>query len=142
MMATALESATTHGPAPEGSDRSFGFVFAVVFALIACWPLLSWRPPYPWLLGVAIAFALVAAIRPSLLRPLNKAWLAFGRLLSRIVNPLIMGLVFFLGVTPTGWIMRLRGRDLLARTRRPDMPSYWVARDQPAPEPDSMRRQF
>jgi hypothetical protein len=141
-MATALESATTHGPAPEGSDRSFGIVFAVVFALIACWPLLSWRPPYWWAIGVAVAFGLVAAIRPGLLRPLNKAWLAFGRLLNRIVGPLIMGAIFFLCVTPTGWIMRLRKRDLLSLGRRPDLPSYWIAREPTSPEPESMRRQF
>jgi hypothetical protein len=142
-MATVLEPKLGHDPAPESSDRSFGAVFAVVFLLVACWPLLFGLRPYWWAFGVAFAFALVAAVRPQLLRPLNRAWLAFGRLLHRVMSPLIMGAIYFLCVTPTGWIMRWRGRDLLSLARRPDLPTYWIARGPPtAPDSETMKNQF
>ena len=75
------------------------------------------------------AFALFAALFPHLLHPLNRAWLAFGRLLHKIVSPLVMGAVFFLVVTPTALIMRLRGHDLLSLRWRPDQSSYWIERE-------------
>ncbi|HEY4723562.1 MAG TPA: SxtJ family membrane protein, partial [Anaerolineae bacterium] len=113
-MATVLEPSLTRGPEPEGSDRSFGFVFAVVFAIIGCWPSLYLEPPRWWALVIALAFAAVAFVRPRILRPFNRAWLAFGRLLHRVMSPLILGAIFFLCVTPIALIMRLRGKDVLS----------------------------
>jgi hypothetical protein len=141
-MATILEPHLAREPAPESSDRSFGYVFAVVFGLIGCWPFLYWEPPRWWALGIAAVFAAVAVGRPQMLHPLNRAWLAFGRLLHRVVSPLVMGMIFFLCVTPTGWIMRLRGKDLLARKRRPDLSTYWIAREATPPQPQAMKNQF
>jgi len=142
-MATILEPTIDRGPAPESSDRSFGFVFAVVSCVIGCWPLVHGEPLRWWALAVAAVFAVLALVRPQLLHLLNRAWLAFGRLLHRIVSPLVMGMLFFAVVTPTGWLMRLRGRDLLSLKRRPDLKSYWIGREpwsQPAPE--TMKHQF
>jgi len=141
-MATILEPTIDRGPAPESSDRSFGLVFAVVFVIIACWPLLHWESPRWWALAVAVAFAIVAFSRPQLLQPLNRVWLALGRLLHKIVSPLVMGLIFFVAVTPTGWIMRLRGKDLLSLKRQPDQKSYWIKRDATGPESETMMNQF
>jgi Saxitoxin biosynthesis operon protein SxtJ len=141
-MATILEPTIERGPAPESSDRSFGLVFAVVFAIIGCWPLLYWESPRWWALAVAAAFAVVALMRPQLLRPLNRVWLALGRLLHKIVSPLVMGVIFFATVTPTGWIMRLRGKDLLSLKRRPDQKSYWIKREPTGPESETMKNQF
>jgi Saxitoxin biosynthesis operon protein SxtJ len=142
IMATVLEPTIERGPAPESSDRSFGLVFAAVFSIIACWPLLHWESPRWWALAVAVAFAAVALVRPQLLHPLNRLWLALGRLLHKIVSPLVMGLIFFAAVTPTGWIMRLRGKDLLLLKRRPDQKSYWIRRQPTHPETESMKNQF
>jgi hypothetical protein len=142
-MATILEPTIDRGPAPESSDRSFGIVFAVVFCIIGCWPLLYGEPLRWWALVVAAVFAVLALVRPQLLHLLNRVWLAFGRLLHRIVSPLVMGMLFFAAVTPTGWIMRLRGRDILSLKRRPELKSYWIRREpasQPAPE--TMKNQF
>src|SRR5689334_6506356 len=111
-MATVLEPSLARGPAPESSDRSFGFVFAGVFALIGCLPLLHFAQPRWWALGLAVAFALIAFVGPQILHPLNQAWLALGRLLHRVVSPIIMGVIFFVCVTPIAWIMRLRGKDV------------------------------
>jgi hypothetical protein len=142
-MATILEPTIDRGPAPESSDRSFGFVFAAVFCIVGCWPLVRGEPLRWWALVVAAVFAALALVRPQLLHLLNRVWLAFGRLLHRIVSPLVMGLLFFAAVTPTGWLMRLRGRDVLSLKRRPELESYWIRREagsQPAPE--TMKNQF
>jgi Saxitoxin biosynthesis operon protein SxtJ len=139
-MATVLDPNVDRDPAPESSDRSFGFVFAVVFALIAGSPLWSGGPLRWWALGLAAAFALVAVAQPRILHPLNRAWLALGRLLHLVVSPIVMGAVFFLCVTPIGWIMRLRGKDVLSLSRRSDLSSYWITRDQA--QAQSMKNQF
>jgi hypothetical protein len=141
-MASVLEPNLDGGTAPEASDRSFGFVFAAVFAIVGLWPLMSMASPREWALAIALAFAATAFARPRLLRPLNRAWQAFGRLLHRIVSPLILGTIFFLCVTPTGWIMRWRGRDLLSLARRPDLKSYWIDREALPPQAQSMKKQY
>ena len=140
-MATILEPTIDRGPAPESSDRSFGFVFAVVFVLVGCWPFLYWEAPRWWALAISAALAVVALVWPGILHPLNRAWLALGRFLHRVVSPVIMGAVFFLCVTPTGWIMRLRGKDLLSLKRRSDLKSYWITRSTQT-TPESMKNQF
>jgi len=141
-MATALEPSVIRGPAPESSDRSFGFVFAAVFALIGCWPLLRLGLPRWWALALAVAFALLALARPQILHPLNLAWLALGRLLHRVISPLIMGMIFFLCVTPIAWIMRFRGKDVLSLARRRDLSTYWITREPQPPASETMKRQF
>ena len=139
-MATVLEPRVDRGPAPESSDRSFGVVFAGVFALIACWPLWSAQSPRWWALGLAATFALAAVVWPQILHPFNRAWLALGRLLHLVVSPLVMGAIFFLCVTPIGWVMRRRGKDVLSLARRSDLSSYWITRDRA--EAQSMKNQF
>jgi Saxitoxin biosynthesis operon protein SxtJ len=142
-MATALEPKRMAEAERVGSDRSFGYVFAAVFALIGLYPLWWLQSPRLWSLVIAATFALFAFLFPHLLHPLNRAWLAFGRLLHKIVSPLVMGAVFFLVVTPTALIMRLRGRDLLSRRWHPEQSSYWVEREVLAQPPsETMKKQF
>jgi len=141
-MATILEPTIERAPAPESSDRGFGLVFAAVFSIIAGWPLVHGELPRWWALPVAVAFALAALIRPQLLHPFNRVWLALGRLLHRIISPLVMGAVFFAAVTPTAWIMRLRGKDVLSLKRRPELKSYWIRRQPTRPEAETMKNQF
>ena len=141
-MANVLEPSLARGPGPESSDRSFGLVFAAVFSVVGGVPLLRLEQPRWWAFGVAALFALLAVLWPDLLHPLNRAWLALGRLLHRVVSPLVMSAVFFLCVTPVAWIMRLRGKDVLSLARRPDLPSYWIAREPSPPPSETMKRQF
>ena len=142
-MATALEPKRVAEAEKQGSDRSFGYVFAVVFALIGLFPLWRLEAPRWWALAIAAAFVLIAVVYPQALGPLNRLWLAFGRLLHRIVSPLVMGAVFFLAVTPTGLIMRLRRPDLLSLRRRPDLSSYWIEREaETLPPSETMKKQF
>ena len=141
-MATVLEPKIAEGAAPEGSDRSFGIVFAVVFAIVGVWPLVHAGTPRWWSLAVATAFAVLAYAAPHLLRPLNRAWLALGRVLHRVVSPLVMGAIFFLCVTPIAWIMRLIGKDVLSLARRPEISSYWIAREPAGAPSETMKNQF
>jgi Saxitoxin biosynthesis operon protein SxtJ len=126
------------------SDRSFGFVMGAFFALLALFPLLHgplssirW-----WALGVAAAFLALALLWPAPLRPLNRAWLKLGLLLSKIVSPIVMMVLFYATVTPIGVLMRWAGKDPLRLRRDPAATSYWIPREPPGPAPNSMKQQF
>lgn len=124
------------------SDRSFGFVMAGAFALLSA--LNGWHMGriWPWTTGLAALFLLAALLRPAILNPLNRIWLKFGLLLHKVVNPIIMGLLFFGTVLPTGLVMRALGKDLLRLKREPDADSYWIVRTPPGPAPETMKDQF
>src|SRR5215469_10573026 len=139
-MAVVLEPNLPPAPISESSERNFGALFAGAFVLVGVWPLIAGSEPRWWAFGVALAFALAAVIRPSILRPLNRAWLALGRLMHRLISPLVMMAIFFLCVTPIAWIMRLRGKDILSLAFRPDLSSYWIERQHSPAEPESMKR--
>ncbi|MBT4770034.1 MAG: hypothetical protein HOO00_05855 [Rhodospirillaceae bacterium] len=124
------------------SDRSFGLVFTAVFALIGLWPLLNGGTARIWALAVSVIFLVVSFARPAILAPLNRLWMRFGELLHKIVNPIVMGLMFFCAVTPTGLIMRAMGKDLLHLKKDPAAKSYWIERQPPGPAPESMKHQF
>ena len=125
-----------------GSNRNFGLVFAAVFTVIALWPLVSAAAPRWWALAVAALFAIVAVMRPHVLAPLNMVWYRFGLLLHTIINPVVMAVLFFAVVTPTGLLMRAFGNDPMRLRREPDAKSYWIEREPPGPAPDTMRHQF
>jgi hypothetical protein len=125
-----------------GSERSFGIVFCVVFALIAVWPLIFGGTVRYWALAIAVAFLAAAMIRPGILRPLNLLWFRFGQLLHHVVNPLVMGLIFVGGVIPTALVMRARGRDPLRLDAAKAPGSTWVERVPPGPAPDTMKNLF
>jgi hypothetical protein len=128
--------------AERGSPRGFGIVFAAVFAVIGLWPLMDGEGARTWALVLGAVFLVLALMRPSLLAPLNRLWLGLGAVLHRIVNPLVMGLMFFAVITPTALILKLIGKDLLRRRFPPGAKSYWIPRQPPGPEPQSMRNQF
>ena len=131
------------GDAVKGSsNRSFGIVFAVVFAIIGLFPLIGGSSVRWWSLIVAGVFLALAFAAPKLLSPLNRLWMRFGLLLHRIVNPLVMALLFFLVVTPIALLMRLFGKRPLHLETEPDAESYWIPRDPPGPEPETMKQQF
>lgn len=124
------------------SNRMFGIVFFVVFGLIAIWPVLFGNPFRLWSGAIAAGFLVVALIRPAILAPLNRLWTRLGLLMHNVVNPVIMGLLFFVAITPMGLVLRLLGKDLLRLKRDPAAKSYWIDRKPPGPPGDSMRRQF
>ena len=124
------------------SDQSFGMVFALVFLAVGIW-VVSDGQSKGWFFFVSAALFLVVAIaRPSILGPLNRAWAKFGLLLGRVINPVILGFVFFLVVTPMAVIRRLLGKDSLHLKSNPDLKSYWIDRSPAGPKFGSMTKQF
>ena len=139
---TVHEIITREEEIKGSSDRSFGVVFTIFFSIIGCWPLMNGQIPHVWALIVAGSLLIIAIIYPRLLAPLNHLWLKFGLLLHKITNPLILGLVFFVTVTPIAIIMRILGKDPLNRRIDCDAKSYWIDRHPPGPAPDTMPNQF
>jgi hypothetical protein len=125
-----------------GSDRTFGVVMAAALAAVTL--LNAWHSGrlWPWTGGLAVLLLAAGLLRPSALNPLNRMWLRFGLLLHRVVNPIVMGLLFYGTVLPTGLAMRMMGKDLLRLKRRPDADSYWIVRQPPGPSPETMKDQF
>jgi len=126
----------------SSSDRSFAIVFAAVFALIGLWPMIGGGDARLWPLGIVAALLAVALVRPALLKPLNHLWTKFGLLTHSIVNPVVMGLIFYFAVTPTALVMRALGKDPLRRRFDPRAETYWIERQPPGPTPKTMKQQF
>jgi hypothetical protein len=128
----------TTGP----SNRKFGLTIAVVFALLTALALYRWSP---WAVLWAALGALMAAAalwRPDALSGLNRAWLRFGLVLHRIVNPVVMAFLFYVTILPIGLILRLFGKDILHLRWDEKAGSYWIKRADPRPLSESMRQQF
>ena len=119
------------------SNRSFGIVFFVVFFVFAIWPLLRNQDIRIWSLIISLVFLILGILNSNLLKPFNKIWFKFGMFLGSIVSPIVMGLVFFLVVTPTGFLMRLFGKDLL-KLKKNKNNTYWLAKKYKS----SMKDQF
>ena len=121
------------------SNRSLGLVFFVVFLIVALWPLKNAEDIRLWSLVLSIIFFILGIFNSKLLTPLNKLWFKFGILLGSIVSPIVMGIVYFLVVTPTGIIMRLLGKDLLKTNKIKNASTYWIKRDK---KNTTMKKQF
>lgn len=127
----------------EGSsDRNFGIVFAVVFVLIAAWPLLSGEPLRWWSIALAAAILLLAMVKPVLLALPNRLWTRLGILLGKVVSPIALGVLFYGVITPIGLVVRLLGKDPLRLKLDATADTYWIRRDPPGPPPKSMTNQF
>ena len=121
------------------SNRSFGLVFFVVFLAIALWPLKSGEEFRLWSLVLSIIFFILGVLNSKLLTPLNRLWFKLGMFLGSIVSPIVMGIVYFIVVTPTGVFMRLLGKDLLKTSKEKYTSTYWIKRDKIR---TSMKKQF
>ena len=122
-----------------GSNRSFGIVFFIVFVLIATYPLLNQEEVRIWSLIISFLFLFLGLLNSKILTPLNKLWFRFGLFLGKIISPIIMGLIFFLVVTPIGLLMRLFGKDVLNLKLNKKKSSYWIEKDGPK---SKMKNQF
>ena len=121
-----------------GSNRSFGIVFFLFFLIIATYPLINGNEIRLWSLIVSIVFLFLGLINSKILNPLNKIWFKFGIFLGKIVSPLVMGIIFFLVVTPIGLLMRLLNKDLL-NLKFNNNTSYWIEKTDPK---SKMKNQF
>ena len=121
-----------------GSNRSFGIVFFVVFVLIALYPLTYSEEIIFWLLTISFIFLVLGLLNSKILTPLNKLWFKFGIFLGEIISPLIMGIIFFLVVTPIGLLMRIFGKDVLNLKYNKNQ-TYWIEKNGPK---SKMKNQF
>ena len=120
------------------TNKNFGIIFSIVFLIIALFPLINDESLRIWSLIVSTVFLFLGLINSKILTPLNKMWFKFGLILGRIVSPVIMGVIFFLVVTPTAFIMRLVGKDLL-NLKFNKRKSYWIEKNEPK---SKMKNQF
>jgi len=110
------------------SNRNFGIVFSIVFLIIALWPLLSQNDIRIWSLIISGIFLVLGLINSKLLLPLNKIWFKFGIFLGNFIAPIVMGIIYFMVVTPTGLIMKMLGKDLL-NLKKNNKDTYWIDKD-------------
>ena len=127
---------------PLPSNRSFGWTFAGILFIAGTYQLWQDAAAPPWLLALAGALAAVTLLKDAWLAPLNRAWMKLGEWLGRLVSPVILALLFFGLFTPTGLVMRLFGRDAMARGFEPRRRSYWIERDPPGPPEGSFGNMF
>ena len=120
------------------SNRSFGIVFFLFFLIVSIFPLFKDEDIRIWAVIVAIIFLILGLLNSSVLSPLNKIWFKFGILLGNFISPIIMGLVFFTVLTPTAFIMRAFGKDLL-NLKKNNKKSYWIEK---SPIKSKMKNQF
>ena len=120
------------------TNRNFGIVFSIVFLIIALWPLLKQNDLRLWSLSISGIFFVLGLLNSKLLAPLNKIWFKFGMLLGSFIAPIVMGIVFFFVVTPTGLIMKLLRKDLL-NLKKNKKETYWLDKDN---SNSSLKNQF
>ena len=122
-----------------GSNRNFGLVFFTVFLILSIWPLMYEEPIRVWLFLISIVFLILGLTNSKILTPLNQFWFKFGMLLGNIIAPIVMGVVFFIVVTPIGLFMRIMNKDLLNKKYDKNKKSYWIIRGKPK---STMKQQF
>ena len=139
---------TAHDPvrSPEklriGSNRAVGIIISIAILIIGLWPLINENPVRSWLLYIALVLIIFSIFKPDFLKPLNRAWLLFGLILHKVFNPVIMGLLFYLTITPTGLLMRLFKKRPLNLSFDDSLESYWIQRSPPGPKSETMKNQF
>ena len=121
-----------------GSNKSFGIVFCVFFLIVSLYPLINGENIRLWSLFLSVIFLILGLLNSRILTPLNILWFKFGIFLGRFVSPIVMGLVFFLVVTPTGLILRMFKKDLL-KLKKSNSNTYWINRSEPKSD---MKNQF
>ena len=120
------------------SNKSFGIVFFTVFLIIAIWPLLNGYEIRYWSLIISVVFLILGILNSKILTPLNKIWFKIGILLGNVISPIIMSIIFFLVVTPTSFIMKILGKDLL-NLKKNTKNSYWIKKQN---QNSRMKNQF
>ena len=121
------------------SNRSFGILFFIVFFITSLWPLISRGDIIYWALIASLIFLVLGVLNSKFLTPLNKLWIKFGIFLGAIVSPIVMGIIYFIVLTPIGALMRFLGKDLLKINKSKSLTTYWINRDK---QKNTMKKQF
>ena len=120
------------------TNRNFGIVFFIVFLLIGLFPLIQNKEPRVWSLVISIIFLILGILNSKILTPLNKFWMKFGLFLGNLISPIVMGIIYFGVITPTGIIMRILKKDILS-LKKNNKKTYWLEKDNAN---NNMRNQF
>ena len=109
-------------------NRSFGLLFFIVFLAFALWQLTKKGEINLYLISIASIFLILGLLNSKILTPLNKSWIKLGELLGRIIAPIIMGIVYFIILTPVSLLVRLFGKDLIGMKFNNNLKTYWIKR--------------
>tara|TARA_Y100001980_G_C14357750_1_gene166680 strand:- start:304 stop:684 length:381 start_codon:yes stop_codon:yes gene_type:complete len=109
-------------------NRSFGLLFFIVFLAFALWPLTKKGEINLYLISIALIFLILGLLNSKILTPLNKSWIKLGELLGRIIAPIVMGIVYFVILTPISLLVRLFGKDLIGMKFNNSLKTYWIKR--------------
>ena len=120
------------------NNKSFGILFFIVFILVSVWPLKNGEDLRIWSLLISLVFLFLGLINSKILTPLKSVWIKFGYLLGNIISPVVMGIIYFLVLTPTGLIMRLLGKDIL-KLNKNKLNTYWEKKSK---NQSTMKNQF
>ena len=112
----------------KSSNKNFGIVFFVVFLIIAIYPLINSDEVRLWSLLISIIFLILGIFNSNILSPLNKVWFIFGLFLGKYISPVVMMLIYFIVVTPIGFMMRILNKDIL-QLKYSKNASYWINKD-------------
>ena len=123
----------------QSSNRSFGLLFFIVFIVVGLWPVIKGEAANIYLILISLFFLILGLINSKILSPFNKAWIKFGEILGLFIAPIIMAFVFFVFLTPTSFLVRIFGKDLLGIKFNKKKKSYWISRNKKL---GSMRKQF
>ena len=108
-----------------GSNKSFGIVFFFVFLIVGIYPILKGNEPHYWSIIISVIFLILGLLNSIYLTPLNKLWFKFGILLGQIISPIVMGIVFFIVVTPIALFMKILNKDVL-NLKKNNKKTYWI----------------
>ena len=120
------------------SNRSFGLLFFFVFIIIGLWPIINSESIRIWSIVISLIFFVLGIFNAKILTPLNKVWMSFGKLLGNFVSPIVMGVIFFGVVTPTGLILKLFSKDIL-NLKKNKNDTYWLKKNN---SNNNMKNQF
>ena len=122
----------------KSSNKSFGYVFFVVFLIFGIWPLMNAESIRIWSILLSFTFLVLGFLNSKILSPFNYMWIQFGLFLGNFITPIIMASLFFIVITPIGLTMRFFGKDNLMK-KYSSKSSYWIKREKGM---NSMKRQF
>ena len=134
-----MSEITSYIQTEKSSEKSFGVIFSIVFLIVSLYPLINSEGLRIWALAVSIIFFLLAFAVPKILSVPNQLWFKFGLLLGSIIAPIVMAMIYFITVLPTGIAMRLLDKDLLKQKLDKNAKSYWIERTEPM---GSMKNQY
>ena len=108
-----------------GSNKSFGFVFTILFTIIGLWPLFNDEIINTTFIYLAFILFLITIIKSDYLSLFNKIWFKFGLLLGGLISPIVMAVIFFFIITPISLILKIIGKDVL-NIKKNNNKSYWI----------------